>query len=105
MESPDGSLTLTSHVSVGGRQVAQRTTAVGGSPLLGPVDEVKYFAGDHLGSTSLVTDQAGGLVSAVRYEPYGRVRFEGGPAGLGEDFEFGSVDRLFNGKLRRKPVP
>ena len=102
VESPDGALTLTSHVSVGGRQVAQRTTAVGGSPLLGPVDEVKYFAGDHLGSTSLVTDEAGGLVSAVRYEPYGRVRFEGGPAGLGEDFEFGSVDRLFNGKLRQR---
>ncbi|MCG3113837.1 MAG: hypothetical protein MCM46_18690 [Candidatus Manganitrophus sp. SB1] len=34
-------------------------------------DEIKYFHADHLGSTSVVTDQAGGKIAEYIYRPYG----------------------------------
>jgi len=37
-------------------------------------DTLSYLHGDHLGSTSLTTDDVGGQVSSVRYTPYGRER-------------------------------
>jgi RHS repeat-associated protein len=36
---------------------------------------VEYLLSDHLGSTSLVTDSAGALVSEARYKPWGEVRY------------------------------
>ena len=39
---------------------------------------VYYLHGDHLGSTSLVTDQAGNKVAEQRYEPWGVVRWQDG---------------------------
>ena len=43
-------------------------------------DEVYYLYGDHLGSTSLTTDESGNVVSEVRYLPYGQERWSNGPA-------------------------
>ncbi|MEM7345826.1 MAG: hypothetical protein AAF485_16410 [Chloroflexota bacterium] len=50
--------------------------------------EVYYLGGDHLGSTSLTTDSSGGLVSQVRYLPYGQERWTGGTSPT--DFGFTS---------------
>ena len=36
--------------------------------------ELVYFASDHLSSTSLVMDDAGAILSAQRYMPFGQVR-------------------------------
>jgi RHS repeat-associated protein len=36
---------------------------------------VEYFLGDHLGSTSITTDNTGGKASEMRYEPWGEVRY------------------------------
>ena len=47
---------------------------------------VYYLHGDHLGSTSLVTDQAGDKVAEQRYEPWGVVRWQDGM--LPTDFAF-----------------
>ena len=41
-------------------------------------DEVFYLHGDHLGSTSLATDEGGEVVSETRYSPYGEERFASG---------------------------
>jgi RHS repeat-associated protein len=41
-------------------------------------DELFYIQGDHLGSTSLVFDEAGAVVSETRYLPYGEVLWESG---------------------------
>jgi len=37
-------------------------------------DELTYLHGDHLGSASLATDAQGGVVSEMRYYPYGETR-------------------------------
>ena len=102
-EGADG-LVLTTHYSVAGRRIAQRSAEVvlvNGEPTAAPASTVRFFAGDHLGTTSLVLDEAGGLVSGARYEPFGRIREEFG-SDLGEDYEFAATDRLFNGKLRQR---
>jgi len=40
--------------------------------------QVHYLFGDHLGSTSLVVDGAGRVVSEVRYRPWGEERYNRG---------------------------
>lgn len=47
-----------------------------------------YLHGDHLGSASLVTDAGGHVVSAVRYLPYGEVRWSSDQAPT--EFGFGA---------------
>lgn len=49
---------------------------------------VYYLHGDHLGSTSLTTDQSGALVSQARYLPYGEERWTNGASPT--DFAFTS---------------
>ncbi len=58
---------VTKYYTFGGQKVAMRQGS-----------EVYYLGGDHLGSTSLTTDSAGGVVSEVRYLPYGEVRWSNG---------------------------
>ncbi|HEY5901506.1 MAG TPA: hypothetical protein VIU39_03060, partial [Anaerolineales bacterium] len=36
---------------------------------------VEYFLGDHLGSTSITTDNLGAKVSEMRYKAFGEVRY------------------------------
>jgi RHS repeat-associated protein len=49
-------------------------------------DEVYYLHGDHLGSTSLTTDQNGDVLAETRYLPYGQERWTAGEAQT--DFTF-----------------
>ncbi len=58
---------VTKYYTFGGQKVAMRQGS-----------EVYYLGGDHLGSTSLTTDSTGGVVSEVRYRPYGEVRWSNG---------------------------
>jgi hypothetical protein len=51
---------VTKYYTHGSQRVAMRQGAV-----------VYYLSGDHLGSTSLTTDDTGDIVSEVRYLPYG----------------------------------
>lgn len=39
---------------------------------------LNFIIGDHLGSTSLVTDAAGNVVSEMRYKAWGEVRHASG---------------------------
>lgn len=39
---------------------------------------LNFIIGDHLGSTSLVTDNAGNVVSEMRYKAWGEVRHASG---------------------------
>ena len=36
---------------------------------------LEYFLGDHLGSTSITTDNTGAKVSEMRYRPFGELRY------------------------------
>ncbi|MCL4272238.1 MAG: hypothetical protein KJZ77_00075 [Anaerolineales bacterium] len=40
--------------------------------------ELLYILGDHLGSTSIVTDADGTKVSEIRYKAWGEIRYESG---------------------------
>lgn len=101
----DGDVDYTNYYRFAGRLVAQRDrndSFDGAYTFTSSTsdDVVRWMAGDHLLSTSLVTDEAGELASASRYDPYGRLREAWGPeAGL-EEFEPGGVDELYNGKPR-----
>lgn len=68
----NGALTLTYRVPAGGRMVAQivRTPGVPGTW----VDQIESLHDDHLGSTHVVTDQAGDVVRTVAYDPWGQAR-------------------------------
>jgi len=39
---------------------------------------LNYLLSDHLGSTSLVTDASGNVISEMRYSAWGEVRYQGG---------------------------
>jgi len=59
--------TVTKYYFAGAQRVAMRT----GSTL-------SYLLSDHLGSTSLTTNSSGGLVSELRYKPWGETRYSSG---------------------------
>jgi RHS repeat-associated protein len=63
----------------GGKRVAMRVDEDGES-------EVYYLHGDHLGSTSLTTNDSGAVVARQLYHPYGTTRYTDGT--LPTDFEF-----------------
>jgi hypothetical protein len=57
-------------------------------PASGP-DELHYLLSDHLGSTTKLLDDQGGVVSEVKYWPYGEMRsVNGTPA----------TDKLYTGQ-------
>lgn len=64
---PDGSTENTSYYFVNGERVARKD----------PDGSMHYYHGDHLGSTSVVTDSAGNLEEKTKYYPYGLVRAGG----------------------------
>jgi RHS repeat-associated protein len=66
---------VTKYYLFGGQRVAMRQGS-----------QVYYLHGDHLGSTSLTTDQSGAVVAQVRYLPYGEERWSTGA--LPTDFGF-----------------
>ncbi len=59
--------TVTKYYFAGATRIAMRT----GSTLT-------YLLGDHLGSTSLTTDDLGNFVSELRYKPWGETRYSSG---------------------------
>ncbi|MBN1993694.1 MAG: hypothetical protein JW953_13415, partial [Anaerolineae bacterium] len=71
---------VTKYYTFNGRRVALRQG-----------DVVYYLSGDHLGSTSLTTDDTGAVVSEGRYLPYGQERWTDGAAVT--DFGFTSQRR------------
>jgi RHS repeat-associated protein len=58
-------------------------------------DVVYYLHGDHLGSTSLTTDQSGVPVAETRYLPYGEERWTSGGAVSGYTFTGQRAERGF----------
>ncbi len=70
---------VTKYYYHGGKRVAMRVDEQGG-------DGVYYLHGDHLGSTSLTTDESGGMVARQLYHPYGTTRYSEGT--LATDFGF-----------------
>ena len=60
------------HYSAGSSIIAVRTVVDGTQ------DTLNWLVGDHLGSTSLVTDSAGAVVSEVRYSAFGEMRYLNG---------------------------
>jgi hypothetical protein len=55
---------VTKYYYAGAQRIAMRT----GSTL-------RYLLGDHIGSTSIVTNTSGAKVMETRYKPWGEVRF------------------------------
>ncbi|MCP4597138.1 MAG: hypothetical protein GY843_11720 [Neptuniibacter sp.] len=70
---------MTKYYYHGGKRVAMRVDESGES-------EVYYLHGDHLGSTSLTTDENGAMVARQLYHPYGTTRYSEGT--LATDFGF-----------------
>jgi RHS repeat-associated protein len=58
---------VTKYYYAGSQRVAMRTNGT-----------LSYLLGDHLGSTSLVTDAAGAVVSETRYKAWGETRYTSG---------------------------
>jgi len=68
----DGDLSLTYRVPAPGRIVAQivRTPGLAGTW----IDSIESLHDDHLGSTHVVTDEAGAVLRTVAYDPWGQAR-------------------------------
>jgi RHS repeat-associated protein len=90
--------------------------AFGGSKVaLRQGDVVYYLSGDHLGSTSLTTDDTGTPISEVRYLPYGEERWASGASptdftftGQRNEAGFGLMDynaRYYSARLGRFVSP
>jgi RHS repeat-associated protein len=60
--------TITKYYYAGATRIGMRKYTIPQSMV------VEYFLGDHLGSTSITTDNAGAKVSEMRYRPFGEVR-------------------------------
>jgi RHS repeat-associated protein len=58
-----------------------------------PTLEVRYYHQDHLGSSSVMSDEAGALVSESVYYPFGYPRKEFKPRGVGEAYGFTQKER------------
>ncbi|MCP4543493.1 MAG: RHS repeat-associated core domain-containing protein, partial [Chloroflexi bacterium] len=74
-EETTGVSRVTKYYYAGGQRVAMRAG-----------DVLYYLHGDHLGSTSLTTDENGGVTARQLYYPYGEVRWDEGT--LATDFGF-----------------
>jgi RHS repeat-associated protein len=92
-ESSDGQeVTYVKYYSAFGRRIAMRSGSEGSAGV------VNYILSDHLGSSTVVTDSAGGDVRAMKYYPYGAER----PA-TGTMTEPPITDKLFTGQQREEP--
>jgi len=94
-DSRDGRESWKSLIRLGDRLVATKDL-----DLSSLSETVRWVTGDHLGSSSLVTDEMGLLAAAYRYEPYGRMRERWGPDIALAEHDPGRVDLLFNSKQR-----
>lgn len=76
------------YITAGGAVVALYTTRSNGSQSL------RYFHLDHLGSTSVVTDEAGNVVERLAYDPWGKRQYADGGTPP-EGYTPASTDRGF----------
>jgi RHS repeat-associated protein len=67
--NPGTGQTVTKYYFAGASRIAMRKYTIPQSMM------VEYVLGDHLGSTSVTTDNTGSKVSEMRYEPWGEVRY------------------------------
>jgi YD repeat-containing protein len=65
--NPGTGQTVTKYYFAGASRIAMRKYTIPQSMM------VEYVLGDHLGSTSVTTDNTGSKVSEMRYEPWGKV--------------------------------
>ncbi len=92
-----GTESWTLPISLGDRILAQHDVELSSGQY---TEEVRWVAGDHLGSASIITDELGDLWVGRKYEPYGRERAAWGPGAAEGENDLGSVERRFNGKQR-----
>ena len=78
--------TITKYYFVNGQRFAMKA---------GPT--VSYITGDHLGSTSLITNDSGTLISRTRYYPYGSVRNQY----LAPSYTEVPTDKMYTGQQRK----
>jgi RHS repeat-associated protein len=69
---------VTTYYHFGGKRIGLRKSTTGAA--------VTYLHGDHLGSASVATDNAGTVVNQQRYRPYGEI--EAGGTGMPSDHGF-----------------
>ena len=100
--TPNVGSVVTKYYYLGGQRVAMRKDGV-----------LYYLLSDHLGSTSVITDQSGNVVSRQFYKPYGEPRWSTGTlptdrrftgqrseeAGLGSLYDYGA--RFYSPALGR----
>jgi hypothetical protein len=84
--------TVTKYYFAGTQRVAMRKYTIPQSMT------VEYFLGDHLGSTSMTTDNTGAKVSEMRYKPWGEVR-SWWTAGLATTPAYKLPDYTFTGQF------
>jgi RHS repeat-associated protein len=79
-EAPDGTVTyyVGGYYEVQGSTVTKYYYAGAQRVAMRRGSEVTYLHGDHLGSTSLTTNEAGGFEARVLYYPYGEERYTEG---------------------------
>lgn len=58
-----------------------------------PTLEIRYYHQDHLGSSSVMSDANGQLVSESAYYPFGHARQENQPRGVKESYQFTQKER------------
>jgi RHS repeat-associated protein len=87
---------VTKYYYQGGRRVAMRRSPAGSGDGV-----LIYLHGDHLGSTSLTTNETGGIVARVLYYPYGETRYEAGPGGTGGTLP---TDYQYTGQKREQGI-
>ena len=87
-------------VRLGDRLVAQKDVAL--TPNQGWTEETRFVTGDHLGSSSLMTNDAGAVTFGAKYDPYGQMRTRWGTQASDQELDPGMVEELFNGKQREQ---
>ena len=70
------------HIFIGSERILTKKARVA------PDRQHWYYHPDHLGSTSMVTDEKGNLIDHIHYFPFGEVWLEERPASLPEEFFF-----------------
>ena len=58
-----------------------------------PTLRIRYYHQDHLGSSSVITDQAGNLVEELAFYPFGHSRNDFSPRQIEEPYEFTQKER------------
>ncbi len=89
------------YVSAGGMVFAMQVTRAGNLATGGtsgtakPAQSLQYLHHDHLGSVAVVTDESGGVIERLAYDPWGKRRFTNGTADTSDSIVGLTLDRGF----------